>query len=193
MDKAEPGNARLRLSLIIGHVSKGDSWPTPSANTRRKAANATRCATASQTARPRDARTPVGDVSAYPVPPVGHRVLHQPVRQDQSFSRTHQKAFVAFDYRPPVAALIRGRGEPDLHSASFQVRLLSKTRCRWVSSESRYASQWAASKASCSTSLPDPAMMSIISSSYSSYACSTSSGRIPSTYTGPSVALRTTT
>lgn len=88
---------------------------------------------------PRDARTPVGDVSAYPVPPVGHRVLHQPVRQDQSFSRAHQKASVAFDYRPPVPVLMRGGGEPDSYSASFQVRLLSKTRCRWVSSESRYA------------------------------------------------------
>lgn len=92
-----------------------------------------------RTARPRDARTPVGDVPAYPVPPVGHRVREQAVRQGETFAYAHHVPSVAFEYRPPVPVLMRGGGEPDSHSASFQVRLLSKTRCRWVSSESRYA------------------------------------------------------
>lgn len=71
--------------------------------------------------------------------PVGHRVREQAVRQGETFAYAHHVPSVAFEYRPPAPVLMRGGGEPDSHSASFQVRLLSKTRCRWVSSESRYA------------------------------------------------------
>lgn len=122
------------------------------------------------TARALDARTFVLNVSACSVPPVGHRVREQAVRQGEAFAYAHHVPSVAFAYRPPVPVLMRGGGEPDSYSASFQVRLLSKTRCRWVSSESRYANRWTASNESYRANFSDSLTAAFRSSARSAYA-----------------------